>query len=609
MHTVDDLPPTHEAAVAPSPPGSGVWRALAVVAVAAAAAAHAWVARGARHPSFPFDEIMMLQMSWSISGGEPPYVVGAGYYPGWSFVMAPLWWITDDPMVVYRAAIWLGVVVSLVTILPLGRVIERFGLTRPQAVVVASIVVALPARAIQSDYLLSERLLFLFVVLSALAVMRVTERPTVFRAVAVSAALAFTLFTHARVLPVLLAAAIWMGLFAVRHRRVGIAGLVSLVAFGVVTHYGTRALIVTLLGKEFTQDEHLGELLASVTSSSVSQAALGQAWYQLVASFGAIALGVVVLVAVVWRELVVQRVRAGWGTYLFGTTTAIFLVSSLRWADPWWREENPWVRLDVWVYGRYIDPFAALVVALGVAALVAGLRLRTLGVSLGVSAAVVVPTVLWVAPQAPTWGFVTPAHIPGILPWTWLLPDHDWARDVWVWPTLVNENRFWLVASLAVLVALAIAAGVRRHPRVVATAALAVAVASTVVANRASDVFHDEQGRSPEGLEVVDRLRALDEDLVIGFDKTCPERPRSARPSSENYLGYYMLPSTVHFFAPPDEPIVGDVVIACETWELGAQAGARRIEGFSYPFSRLWVMPGALQNELDERGLLDDAGQ
>ena len=110
----------------------------------------------------PFDEVVLLQYSKYLSGAgavTPPR--GAGYFPAWSVVMAPIWWFTENPAVAYRVAIGLGVVVAVATIWPLARAVTRLGLTVPQATVVASLVMALPARTVQSGYVTSEKLLFL----------------------------------------------------------------------------------------------------------------------------------------------------------------------------------------------------------------------------------------------------------------------------------------------------------------------------------------------------------------------------------------------------------------------------------------------------------------
>ena len=94
-----------------------LWRWSAAASVALVLVLHAVVARGARTPSCPFDEVVLLQYSKYLSGAgavTPPR--GAGYFPAWSVVMAPIWWFTENPAVAYRVAIGLGVVVAVATI-------------------------------------------------------------------------------------------------------------------------------------------------------------------------------------------------------------------------------------------------------------------------------------------------------------------------------------------------------------------------------------------------------------------------------------------------------------------------------------------------------------
>ena len=84
--------------------------------------------------------------------------------------------------------------------------------------------------------------------------------------------------------------------------------------------------------------------------------------------------------------------------------------------------------------------------------------------------------VLAVVPGAPTWGTITPGHVPGMLPWSALLPIEQSrlparvpeARPQEAWtclmPSPTNANRFWLIASLTAVVFLMLCLMARRIP-------------------------------------------------------------------------------------------------------------------------------------------------
>ena len=69
-----------------------LWRWSAAASVLIVLVLHTVVARGARTPSFPFDEVVLLQYSKFLSGAGPVTPPrGAGYFTAWSVVMAPIW--------------------------------------------------------------------------------------------------------------------------------------------------------------------------------------------------------------------------------------------------------------------------------------------------------------------------------------------------------------------------------------------------------------------------------------------------------------------------------------------------------------------------------------
>lgn len=578
------------------------WWFVAAGAVLVAVVVNVVVAVSARHPSFPFDEVSMLQMSRMIAGFDTPVVRGAGYFPGWAALMAPIWWFTSNPLTMYRVAIWLGVVVAVLTIWPLALLVRRFKVTPAQSVAVAALVMILPTRAIQSDYVLSEKLLFLLAVLAALAAYRVAERTTVVRAVVMSLVLSLLLFTHIRTLPALLAAGVWFALLAVRHWRAGLAGLFSLVVLGELAQWAGKLLNLHLLGHKFDQDGTIQAVLKDLHPGLPATVATGQAWYQSIATFGLIGLGLVVLVQLSWRE--VRHLRISGASYVLGSTLAVFLISVLQWSSTWWLYRNPWIRLDAWIYGRYNDPFAVLLTVFALAAVIRGSRRWMHAVGAVATLIIYVPMLTWVAPRAPTWGFVTPAHISGVMAyWPWL-PTKAWRHPGWV-SAFSGRNDFFLIASAVTLVILVAVYALRGRPLQVVTGLVLIAAVASVSANHESNRFQDEQGVIPARVATVRAEIAAHPGTTVGYDSSCDRAGLDAE--GQNYWSYWLLPSIVRPFNSARTHPRTTIVLGCHDWPGGERLGARRVTSSNAYATDVWVMPGSLQRSFEQRGLLDPA--
>lgn len=582
------------------------WRVLAWVAPVVVLAVNVYVLWGTRWPAFPFDEITLLDMARMIAGEQVPDVVrGAGYYPAWAVIVAPVWWFTDDPSRAYQATLWIGVVVSLATIWPLARVVRRFGLATAPSVVVASFAMALPARAIQADYSMSERLVTLFLVLSVLAAYRVAERPTILRHAVLATCLGLLLFSHVRMTVVLAAAVVWLLLRAVRRLWPSLVG-VALIALAYLLANGAgNALNEAVLGRKITRGDDLLERIGDSRWQLFMRVGLGQSWYQSLASYGLVAIGLVVVVVVVWREL--RRWDFGATTFVLGALLVVTFISLAQWATDVWLYAAPWVRLDAWVYGRYIDPVSTLLVAIGLAVLLRGVSRAVLlwGVALNVVIGLV--GALYLTREVPTWGYVTPAHIPGILPWWRLLPTEPWPRDVGIVPTLTNENRIWIIAPLTVLVVLVVAILLRRQRALVAAGLVVLAAVGTVLSAPRSNVFHEQEGSSEDIRPIVRPLVDLGPDEPIGYARDCAGRG-DLEAAAQNYLGYAVGPSPlIQVRSASDVTSDMRVVLACYQWPMGERLGARRLDAPSVYASYVWVMPGALQDRLAKEGRLRSA--
>ena len=580
-------------ATLPREPGAARrrWWVAAWLCVAVAVLGHAWVLRSsfvAGTPSFNLDEIASLMPGRALLGIPTPEVGGGGYFPLPAILVSPIWWFTSDPVTFYRAALVLSSVIGLLALWPLTRVATRFGLTTPQALAVAGIVMAVPARTVQAEFLLAEKPLLLVVALTLLAVVRLTERPTLARALLVSLLVALSYFTHARMPTLVVATAVWFTFLAVRHLRVGLVGLVSVLALSWLARWS--ALAIVRLASPFHQGTGFGTLRPGL----LARTALGESWSQVVSTFGLAALGVVVVATVAFGEA--RRRLAGPALFLALAVGAMFAGSAIDWAQPKWLHPHDHVRLDVWIYGRYVDPLFALVLLVALATIVRGARRWEAWAAAVLALVIVALTLLWLAPQAPTGGSVTPAHAPGVAAFDWARPDR--MVPTGTIPTLTNDTRFWLIASLVALVPVVLLLLVPRRPMVLLGVVLALGAAGTASANVvASDAIHDLRNPARPVQEQVVRILREHPGTTVSYFKECPGRSDEQR-GLRNRFAWVVLPSILG--TDPD----ADLVVACDTSPAAHRPGAVALPGHVDGFYLVWVRPGPLQDALRGEGLL-----
>lgn len=580
-----------------------VWWIVAIVAIVANLVTTAFIGATATRPAFPFDELHLLELSRLLAGFDVPTFDSGGYYPGWAVLLTPLWWIWNDPEAVYRAAAVFGWLLAAGTIYPLALLVRRLRLSLPQALTVAAIVSTLPARSVQADYVLSERMLFLLVVCSALAAFRLWERTTWPRAVVFSVLAAAVYFTHMRMLPLVLASAVWLVALLLKRWHVALIGLVALGAgYFAADRLGTR-LNTVLLGREPSQSDSVWANIEQMRLGVFLRVALGQTWNQIVGSYGLFAIGAIALILLTWREI--RRFRMGRATWVFGVVSATWLLSVVAWASDWNLYLNPWQRLDAWIYGRYLDPVAALVVALGLAVIVRGVRTSVWSAALVAALGVMVPTVFWVSREAPTWGYVTPAHIAGVLPWAWTLPTEPIPRGLT--PTFTNENSFWLIASVCALACLIGYRLVRRIEWAAPVALVVLSVLGSLGANASSDRFREIETYHPEMFSALQELVDEHPDLDVAWDRAC-DRSGFMTGVGQNMLGYALLPDVSMEAIRTDEDASpdADIVLSCIGDSPLTETGALPLRDAVIYESWLWIMPGELQDELVAEGELQD---
>ena len=610
MTLTEEVAPARPDPAPASTPGRA-WRIAAWVSVLVAVAAHLWVAASALDkgfPTFSYDEIDTLMVGRAAVGVTSPQISGAGYFPLSSILVSPLWWVTSDPFVFYRVTIAVGVLIALATIWPLARIATRFGLTMPQAITVAGVVMALPARSVQADYALAEKPLFLLLALSVLAAIRLGERPSAARATTFGVLVALTYFTHARMQVFVVAAVLWLLLVAWAgrsdrpRRQAALVGIATILPLSWAASRLAHHINALVSPTAFEQGARIFDNLSPGNAGMLLRAGVGQAWEQLVSGFGLVLVGLVVAAVLTVREL---RARsAGPASLVLLTALGLYAGSVLAWGDADLLYATTWRRLDAWIYGRYVDPAADLLVLLALCAIVRGVGRATVVVAWCVAAVVAVATVVWLAPMAPTGAFRTPAHIPGAMAWWWALPAKVPADQVvpGSLPTLTNDNRFWLLATLTALVPLVVLAAARRRPAVAAGGViglvLALAGAGTFYANQASGQYQaDHQVISPLAGELRSIL-AAHPGTTVGYDERCP-KPVWQAGGRRNRFMWQLLPTVA------SRTTSGvDIAIVCAQATDRVPPGSISLDESAFGTMYAWIAPGPLQDELRAEGIL-----
>jgi hypothetical protein len=164
-------------------------------------------------------------------------------------------------------------------------------------------------------------------------------------------------------------------------------------------------------------------------------------------------------------------------------------------------------------------------------------------------------------------------------------------------PTLTNDTRFWLIASLVALVPVVLVLVRRRRPLVILAVLLLLGAAGTASANKASDDFHDlRAGNEP----LIGTLRhVIDEHpgTSVSYFWRCPSRA-DAQPGGRNRYAWELLPTVVGYDRDDD------IVIACPGHPAAAQPGAVPMREVADRYYPAWVKAGPLQDALRAEGLL-----
>jgi hypothetical protein len=566
-----------------------------VVLAAVTVAVHVVLARHMRTPIIHADEFGYLMGAHFMARGGSP--TGAPYYPGYSALLVPLWWISRHPLTVYRWALDVNAVLAgataVLSFLLARRLAPRSGpLTWGGAALVVS---AYPAVVMYSNLAESENLLVPGFLVVALLVLGAVERPTPRRWAVAAGATGLLYAVHGRAVAVA-AALVLTAAWVLRPWRARVPHLAAaasallgaLAASELWIRWVTRPVPGRQLPARSTSPSLTSRFATAHGLSHVGVVLGGEGLYLLAGAAPLLVLGVAASVRALRARRGPPAVDGRWHAFLLlsvllgAGVAAVFLATGHR--------------IDDAAYGRYVEVFAVPVMLVG-AVTAARLRER--------------PVALW-------WALGAGAAVAALLA---LAVSAYWGATIR--GTVVRTNVFGLselvfgpntAARLVVAVALGAAVGalvaVVAAYRLLPLAGVIVAVGAFVAPSvRAyADVV---------GLSAADVRQQVVPDALAALETRFGPVPCVAWDSSlvddwQFYNTRLLVPDAVFpvFDSRRGGPLPcpsGLVVSGRAFATRPAYPGARLVQLGNDP-AAVWVLPGALQTALGRAGWLLPAG-
>ncbi|MGO3320593.1 MAG: hypothetical protein ACTIL0_08810, partial [Microbacterium gubbeenense] len=434
---------------------------------------------------------------------------------------------------------------------------------------------------------------------AVLGMLALWRRPSWWRLVLMIAAITAAYLTHTRALALVLTALVWMVFYFRRNIAQAVVGVVLLLVAWRGVDMLASAMNDRLLLPGSSKSDLAASALLNAEPSLLARVLFNQSWAQVVGTAGLFALGAVVIV--VWMLREVRTLRLGPGSFFFGLTVATVAMSAIWWTRPDILWNDGYVRLDSWLYTRYIDHVAAFICLIAIAVLIHRVRASMIWIALGAFVLGATAVVLRVAPDVPLWGVLSTSSS-AINSWQGLFPEDPFRRPLL--PTFTNENSFWLWASLFAVVCLAAMLVLRRLPRVTVVVLIALATVLSLTANL--DARRSPPVKIEASLQLADAAVGDGQMLPIDVDFACKTKGQS-RHQLLNWSGFWFVPREVHFADPPrGYPYTSDLLLSCHDNAALRQSGALRVEGEVNYGYRVWVRPGELQDELSAAGILEE---
>jgi hypothetical protein len=342
------------------------------------------------------DEPANLAMARWISGGLRWNMFDhSTWRPGNALLMAPLFWFTDSTATIMHGGLLIGAALGGIAAAILARLAVRLTTLSPTGCVIASGVIAVAASSLSATaFVWAEGVVTVTFLATLVLLLKFYDRPGFWLGTATVGMSALGFTGHSRLMP-LLASTIVLVLFkCLIARRWGLTA--ALAAASLAMTYVSFAF-TTLVFDHVWDDPASSNTVNTVVKrlphlGANLRSALGQTWYQLVATFGLTIIGAGVLVLRSLR----RRATTPYGVIrdarlVLLTTVPLILVSIVFMSSR--------TRTDHRIYGRYNDAvlWPVLIIAIAwlvnlrrtpykksAAAVLIGIMLAIVGTSVGV---------------------------------------------------------------------------------------------------------------------------------------------------------------------------------------------------------------------------------
>ncbi|WP_156165554.1 hypothetical protein [Demequina rhizosphaerae] len=526
---------------------------------------HLLIAAQSVGPMYLFDEVGYLAAGSVIAGVDAHWALcGSSYAVGYSALLAPLWWLPLEPVAIYQVAAFMSASIGAAVMWPATKFARMLGATRWAALGIGALVTLVPARALLDNYVIAENALTFLLAWTAVVALRVVRCGGLADHVWFGALLGMSAAVHTRALPIAAVGVTWLALRWWRRASapvpasvgIGLAGGLAAIGF-----FAQQAMGAAL----FSDDSRIDDLLGSVSLGGIGTVILGQVFTQVVSWSLLTVLGGVVVVTHA-RTSIARRGLDGltspwwWLLAGVGAQAAFFVAVLAASADL----DN---RLDIAVFGRYLDPFVVPVAVVGAVALWHRTGPRATRGALVLALASVALYCAIILPWIPVDARWIPFAVPGLEPF--------------LGPEIGDDRPYLALAALAATLGCVLLFRFRAHPKRSLVAALVAATAITGATDwlRVDPFEANVRTRST----ILTFVRELDGETVgLAADLL----PCAARNKLEFELAGRAVSATV------DPGFTTDYVVGPADWAVAEHLGYVRVPLTVWQATAVWAAPG-----------------
>ncbi|MEO3892150.1 hypothetical protein [Nonomuraea sp. B5E05] len=254
------------------------------------------------------DESGYLLAARLLAGGSAADLSGRTFYQGgYPLLIAPAYWFSDDPQIVYHLAICVNASIGAGLLLLAYVALRRMGLPRGKAYLLAHATALLPSAVYYSQFALTDAVLPVLVLGWLLLLHTWLNGGARLHGYAAAAVAALAYSMHSRGIIILLVHVCLLAVVAVRRhrpRRPDVLVMAAITVVGVGLGWLLNAWIQRRIypGGVAPLGDWLAHRLTSMDGMAWTLAvATGQVWHTLVATFGVAGIGLVVLAVIALR--------------------------------------------------------------------------------------------------------------------------------------------------------------------------------------------------------------------------------------------------------------------------------------------------------------------